>query len=294
MKLIVTGAGGQLGLELIGCIKKTDIDAVGFTRQELDITSASQIDSALVKHAPDILVNAAAYTKVDAAETDRERAYAVNTKAAGLLADGCKKSNTILVHVSTDYVFDGRKQTLYDESDAVSPLNVYGTTKAQGESLVRKNLSRHLIVRTSWLYSAHGQNFVKTMMGLAGKNDVLRVVGDQYGSPTSATDLAEAILSMAAQVCTSARPPWGTYHYCCRGVASWHDFAAEIIRLMPAPPDGRSVRTEPIPTSAYPTAATRPQHSGLNCHLFETTFMRHPPAWTDALKPVVKQLLQTA
>lgn len=294
MKLVVTGAGGQLGQELIGCAENSDLEVVGVTRQELDITSASQINSVLTKHAPGIVINAAAYTKVDAAETDRERAYAVNTTAAGLLAQWCQKSKCILIHLSTDYVFDGQKKSPYIETDPIGPLNVYGTTKAQGEALVRKQLSRHVIVRTSWLYGNHGQNFVKTIIGLARNNEVLRIVADQYGSPTSAVDLAEAILSMAGRLDPGTLAAWGTYHYCCRGVVSWHDFAAEIIRQMPLPHDGRAVRTEPIPTEAYPTAAKRPQYSGLDCRLFETTFGRRPLSWTDALTPVVSRLMRTA
>lgn len=294
MKFAVTGAGGQLGLELIRIAENSGIELQGFTREQLDITSAEQIEAALVEYQPDILINAAAYTNVDAAESNHERAYAVNATAAGLLADWCRGSKTILVHISTDYVFDGRKSTDYLESDAVSPLNVYGTTKAQGEALVRKNLPRHLILRTSWLYSPHGKNFVKTIIGLAAKNDVLRVVADQYGSPTSATVLAEAIFNMTAQLSAFSRSPWGTYHYCCRGIVSWHDLAAEILRLMSPRPDGRAVRTKPIPTNDYPTAATRPKRSGLDCHLFQDRFQHRCPAWDKALEPVVKQLTQSS
>jgi dTDP-4-dehydrorhamnose reductase len=291
MKIVVTGAGGQLGRELIRYAASPGLELTGVTREQLDITSSRQIDAVLTKCAPEVIINTAAYTQVDAAESDPERAFAVNATGAGLLAQWCRNSGCMLVHVSTDYVFDGRKRFPYIESDAVAPVNVYGASKAKGETLVRERLLQHLIVRTSWLYGPYGKNFVKTIIALAGKKEVLPVVADQYGSPTSTYDLAGAILKMTADLKTNPSPPWGTYHYCCRGVVSWHDFAAEIIRRLPRQPAGRHVRTEPIPTSAYPTPARRPAYSGLDCTLFETTFDRRPAEWTEALEPVVTQIL---
>lgn len=290
MRIAVTGSRGQLGRELMSGASNSAVEVVGFDIQEMDITSADQIDAVLSKCNPHAVINAAAYTQVDAAENDRDRAQAVNATAAGLLADWCRRAGSFLVHISTDYVFNGQKGALYVESDITDPLSVYGATKAQGEQLVRERLTQHLIVRTSWLYSRHGQNFVKTIIGLSGKRDVLRIVSDQYGSPTSAADLAGAILAMIAHVDKSPDGAWGTYHYCCRGVASWYEFAAEIVRLMPHPPDGRRISVEPISTEQYPTAAKRPAYSGLDCRKFTSVFKCRPRKWAEALKPVVARL----
>jgi dTDP-4-dehydrorhamnose reductase len=290
MRIVITGSHGQLGSELISGASRRALEVIGLDIQEMDITSADQIDAVLSKYNPHAVINAAAYTQVDAAENDRDRAHAVNATAAGLLADWCRRSGSFLVHISTDYVFNGQKGALYVESDITDPLSVYGATKAQGELLVREHLPQHLIVRTSWLYSRHGQNFVKTIIGLSREREVLRIVSDQYGSPTNAADLAGAILTMITHVNKNPGDAWGTYHYCCKGVASWYEFAAEIVRLMPNPPDGRQISVEPISTEEYPAAARRPVYSGLDCRKFESVFKYRLRKWTEALKPVVDQL----
>jgi dTDP-4-dehydrorhamnose reductase len=199
-----------------------------------------------------------------------------------------------MVHVSTDYVFSGRKGQAYIESDATDPISVYGASKAQGEVLVRDNLQQHLILRTSWLYSIHGQNFVKTVLELCRKQDVLRIVSDQYGSPTSATDLAGAIWRVITFMDQHPDGPWGTYHFCSRGVASWYDFAAEIIRLLPGESSGHGITIEPIATADYPTAAKRPVYSALDCRKLEAAFGCRPPDWQASLAPVVASLTSPA
>ena len=290
MRIAITGCRGQLGRELIRCAARRPLQTFCTDVQEMDITSADQIDSVLSRFKPEAVVNAAAYTQVDAAERDRELAYAVNTTAPGLLADWCRRAGAFLVHVSTDYVFSGNKGDLYTESDATDPLSVYGSTKEQGEGLVRERLTRHLIVRTSWLYSIHGRNFVKTVLDLCRTGKALRIVADQYGSPTSAAELAEAILAMIAHMHKRADGPWGTYHFCSRGVVSWYDFATEIVRLMPVPPEGRRATVEAISTEQYPTAAKRPVFSGLDCSKFESVFGYAPQPWAESLKPVIAEL----
>ena len=290
MRVAITGCRGQLGRELVRTAADPLLETFCTDVEEMDITSAGQIDAVLSEFNPHVIVNAAAYTRVDAAETESDLAYAVNATAPGLLADWCRRSESFLVHISTDYVFSGRKGGAYVESDVTDPISVYGSSKAQGEKLVRERLPQHLIVRTSWLYSIHGQNFVKTILALCRKLDVLRIVADQYGSPTHAADLAKGIWAMIAHMHRHPDGPWGTYHFCSRGVASWHDFATEIVRLRPAPPGGRRIRVEAIGTADYPTAAPRPAYSALDCSKLAANFGYRPPEWREALEPVVLSL----
>ena len=290
MRIAITGCRGQLGRELISAMAHPALETFCTDIEEMDITSAEQIDAVLSKYKPHAIINAAAYTQVDAAEVDRDLAYAVNATAPGLLAEWCHRSGAFLVHVSTDYVFNGRKGSAYVETDATDPLSVYGATKAQGETAVRESLPKHLIVRTSWLYSIHGQNFVKTILKLCRKKNELQIVTDQYGSPTSAADLAGAIWAMVARIEKHPNGPWGTYHFCCKGVVSWYDFAAEIVRLMPELPGDPQIRINPIPTVDYPTAAERPAYSALDCSKFEAIFGYSPPEWRESLRAVIASL----
>ena len=290
MRVAITGCKGQLGRELISTAVHPAIEIFCTDVQEMDITSSDQINAVLSGFKPHAVINAAAYTQVDAAETERDLAFAINAAAPGLLAEWCSRSGACLVHVSTDYVFNGRKGAPYIETDAVDPLSLYGASKAEGEIRVRKHLARHFIVRTSWLYSTHGQNFVKTVLGLSRKQETLRIVSDQYGSPTSATNLAEAIWTIINRIESSPEDLWGTYHFCSRGVVSWYEFASEIVASLPAGPNGRRARVTPITTSEYPTQAERPAYSALDCSKFETTFEFGLSNWTDSLKPVVKAL----
>jgi dTDP-4-dehydrorhamnose reductase len=294
MRVAITGCRGQLGRELVTTATDPLLETYCTDVEEMDITSPDQIDAALTKFNPQVIINAAAYTRVDAAESESELAFAVNATAPALLADWCRRSGAFLVHISTDYVFSGRKGEAYIESDATDPISVYGASKARGERLVRERLPHHLIVRTSWLYSIHGQNFVKTVLALCRKMDVLRIVADQYGSPTNAADLAKGVWSMIAHMDRHADGPWGTYHFCSRGVASWHDFATEIVRLRSLPTGGRQVRVEAITTADYPTAAARPTYSVLDCSKLEANFGCRPPEWREALRPVVQSLTGTA
>ena len=260
-------------------------------RPTVDITDLPSLSTVFAAHRPALVINAAAYTAVDKAETDVDAARAANQEGPARLAVLCQTTGAALVHLSTDYVFDGRKPSPYREDDPVAPLNVYGLTKAAGEEAVRGSLSRHIILRTAWVYSPVGHNFMTTMLRLGQERDVVRVVADQIGSPTSADDLAAAILDIAPRL--AAEPDgsrlWGTYHLTGAGETSWHGFAAEIFKL--AQSAGRKVpRLEAITTQEYPAPAVRPLHCILDTSKFRQTFGLTLPAWQDSVPACFKRL----
>lgn len=284
MKVLVLGSKGQLGQALMGQFKKTDDYRVfGVDLPDFDITDKDQVYSVIHRAKPDWVVNASAYTLVDQAESDREKAFKVNRDGPAFLAKACSALGIPLIHLSTDYVFDGTKGEPYSESDPIAPLGVYGMSKAEGEMEVRKNCREHVIVRTSWLYGVHGRNFVKTMAGLAGERETIRVVHDQFGCPTFAGDLADALLTVMTTVRAGGEDVWGTYHCCNKGVTSWYGFACEIIERI------RNVRPLaareiiPIPGSDYPTPAKRPSYSALDCSFMEETFTIRMKDWKESL-----------
>ncbi|MGB6383068.1 MAG: dTDP-4-dehydrorhamnose reductase, partial [Syntrophobacteria bacterium] len=207
------------------------------------------------------------------------------------LASACGKAGIPLVHISTDYVFDGQKQGAYLETDPVSPLSVYGKSKAAGEVEVREHLKEHLILRTGWLYGVHGHNFVKTMLRLGREREKVQVVTDQYGCPTYAADLAETILRIAAKLLDGRQVHWGTYHYCGKGVTSWHGFAEAIFNLARKYVPLKVKQTEAITTAEYPTAAKRPANSVLDCSLFRSHFGFAPKPWNESLARMLHQVL---
>jgi dTDP-4-dehydrorhamnose reductase len=237
------------------------------------------------------VVNAAGYTAVDEAESEPELAFAVNRDGPAYLASACGKAGIPLVHISTDYVFDGQKKGAYLVTDPVSPLSVYGKSKAAGEVEVREHLREHLILRTGWLYGVYGHNFVKTMLRLGREREVVQVVADQYGCPTYAADLAETILRIAAQFLQGGRVHWGTYHYCGKGVTTWHGFAEEIFDIAREYVLLRVKRLEPISTAEYSTVAKRPANSVLDCSFFETHFGFSPEPWKESLSRMIHQVL---
>ena len=287
MKLLVTGANGQVGRELV---KQGKQEVVGLGREALDITNRAAVRRAVEQHAPDVVVNAAAYTAVDRAEDEPERAHSVNCDGPAHLAEACADTGIPLVHISTDYVFDGERGSPYTERDAVNPLGVYGQSKWAGEEAVRKHLDRHVILRTSWVFGAYGANFVRTMLRLMRERDVVRVVDDQWGNPTAAADIAHAILQVARQIEQRDEVRWGTFHFAGQPAATWHGFAEAILEEARRHGSVRVESVEPIPTSAYSTAAPRPADSRLDCSRFAEIWGTEAPPWRPALRAVVSSL----
>jgi dTDP-4-dehydrorhamnose reductase len=244
---------------------------------------------------PDVVVNAAAYTAVDDAQGDRALAYAVNAEGPGFLAEECCRRRIPLIHLSTDYVFDGTSVAPYREIDPINPINVYGCSKAAGEGAVRQRQPQHIIVRTSWVYASHGRNFLRTMLRLARERDDVGVVADQVGGPTSAADIAAAIAGMVAQIAPSRgrseSAPWGTYHFAARGETSWHGFAERIFDHLRGAGE-RTPMLRPIAAADYPSRVQRPAHSTLDCSLIEQTFGVARPRWQDSLASVLGQLVE--
>ncbi|HYD90577.1 MAG TPA: dTDP-4-dehydrorhamnose reductase [Flavobacterium sp.] len=273
MVVLVTGASGQLGqaLQSIGPEYK-DITFYFASSREADITDISGLETIFSRIAPDYCINAAAYTAVDKAESDSENAYKVNVEGAANIAKVCNKYNTALIHVSTDFVFDGNKTTPYTEEDETNPQGVYGRTKREGEIEIKKNLREHYIVRTSWLYSQYGNNFMKTMLRLAAERESLGVVNDQTGTPTHAVDLARAIMT----IITSRIKQYGVYHYSNEGETTWYGFADKIFEV-----NAIDIDLKPIPTEAYPTPAKRPAYSVLDKSKIKKVFGIEISNWED-------------
>jgi dTDP-4-dehydrorhamnose reductase len=292
MKILVIGSKGQLGHELLIQGNNLDYKILPADLPDLDITDKAQVKYWLEKFQPSLVVNAAAYTNVDKAETEQNLAFAVNRDGPANLAEACAKFEIPLIHISTDFIFDGKKSSPYIESDPVSPLSIYGKSKQEGENEVRSRLKKHIILRTAWLYGVHGQNFVKTMLRLGREKQVISVVADQFGSPTSAADLAAAILNIISRIKYNPDITWGTYHYCSQGITTWHGFTEEILSLARQYISIKTKDVKPISTAEYPTKATRPCFSALDCGLIKKNFGINIKPWQDSLKTVIRQLCQ--
>ena len=284
-KILLTGVTGQVGQEL----QKTLVplgEVVSVTRQDLDLTEPEQIRRAIAELKPDLLVNAAAYTAVDKAETEPKLATAINGVAPTIMAESAQQLGATLVHISTDYVFNGQNYTPYAEEDPPAPLGVYGKSKLMGEEGVRNNCDRHIILRTAWVYGSRGHgNFVKTMLRLGAEREQLRVVSDQIGSPTWSYDIAAAITKLVSQSVT------GTYNFSSSGVASWYDFAVAI--FSEADRLGFPLKIKeiiPITTAEYPTPAQRPAYSVLSKVKITQTLDNYPPHWQQSLKQMLSEL----
>lgn len=269
MKLLVTGAKGQVGSALCRLGARSPFEVIGLDSSALDITDLSAINIAMDRFQPDLLINAAAYTAVDRAESEPDKAESVNAIAAGNLAKVAAFRKIPMIHISTDYVFDGSKAEPYIETDPVAPLGVYGRTKLQGEKLVQKHHNSSIILRTSWVFGVEGNNFPKTMLRLAKERPELGVVADQRGCPTFADDIAAAILAIASQYERTGNLPWGIYHYVGKGACSWYEFATTIFEYAQAAGVISIVpKLKALATNEYPTAAKRPANSVLDCQKF--------------------------
>lgn len=283
--ILVTGSNGQLGNELQQLAPDFAEYAFLFaTKEELNIADASATEKYFSEHSINYCVNCAAYTAVDKAESEPEQAFLMNTTAVGTLARICERNKAQLIHISTDYVFDGTADKPYKETDPTNPVSVYGKSKLQGEELAIQNAPSTIIIRTAWLYSSFKNNFVKTMLRLMKEKERINVVSDQFGCPTYAADLAAAIMQIITSNQSKASP--GIYHYCNAGITNWYEFAVVIQELI-----NSSCIVNPIPTSQYPTAAKRPGYSVLDTAKIKETFSVTVPEWKESLRKGLDKLI---
>lgn len=292
MRILIIGKTGQVASELSRVTWPDDAVVMQMGREQCDLRDLSAIRTALDTAAADIVINAAAYTAVDRAEWEPELAKALNETCPGELALRCARSGAALIHLSTDYVFDGGKHGPYLEDDAINPLSVYGRTKAGGEANIRAVLDRHVILRTSWVFSSRGNNFVKTILKLAREKPELHVVDDQIGAPTAASDIAGAISTLSAAI-GEGRARWGTFHFTSANPTSWFGFANAIVHANQRW-GGAACPIHPIATADYPTAATRPLNSVLNCERIRESYGINQPSWQLALGKTVAELAEGA
>lgn len=299
MVVLVTGANGQLGQAIQSVAGKfPSIDFVFCTSSELNIVDKTNCETVFEKYKPNFCINAAAYTAVDKAESEPEKAFAINVTGAQNIAEVCKKHDAILLHVSTDFVFDAKFVdgiAYYDrelrlplksekgltETDVPFPAGIYGLTKLQGEQAIASTWEKHFIVRTSWVYSQFANNFMKTMLRLASERDTLSVVSDQIGTPTNAVDLAEALVTIITEHSKRNTEHYGIYNFSNEGQCSWYDFAKEIFRV-----NNISINLQAIPTTAYPTPAKRPAYSVLDKSKIKTVFGVEIEKWEESLKTI--------
>jgi dTDP-4-dehydrorhamnose reductase len=282
MVVLVTGVNGQLGQAIQSVAGNfPSLDLIFCSSSELNITDTTNCESVFEKFKPNFCINTAAYTAVDKAETEPEKAYAINVVGAQNLAQVCKTFDTVLLHVSTDFVFDGLANQPYLEDDVPNPTGVYGATKLQGEQAIASTWNKHFIIRTSWVYSQFANNFMKTMLRLASERDSLSVVSDQIGTPTNAVDLAECLLTIIStqHPTPNTQHPFGIYNYSNEGQCSWYEFATEIFKQYQL-----SVNVNPIPSSAYPTPAKRPAYSVLDKSKIKTVFGINISNWQEQIK----------
>ena len=292
-RVLVTGADGQLGRALLKKFEGS-AEVVGCNRGSVDLSNAELIRRKVREVAPDIIINAGAFTAVDRAESERDLAMAVNGTAPGVLAEEARRASALLIHYSTDYVFDGSKDRPWVENDATNPLNVYGASKLAGEEAIRAAGGEYLIFRTSWVYAPEGKNFVLTMLRLGRERDSLNVVDDQVGAPTTAAELAQATHTIIIGILENkfgASANWaGTYHMTCGDSVSWCGFARAIFDRAPELLDGKKPKVNPIATSEYPTPAKRPRNSVLANDKLQRTFGVQLASWQTALDEVLGEI----
>lgn len=284
MRILVAGGQGQVGSALAQLGLEQNLDLVALGRQDLDITSADSVSFVFAKYQPDLLINAAAYTAVEDAENEPELAFAINEKAIALLAEACVQRGIPMLHISTDYVFDGLKDGAYVETDPVNPMSVYAKSKEAGERLLRERLDKHIILRTSWVFGVQGNNFVRTVVRMAKVRDRLEIVDDQCGGPTSARAIAHVLLEIASQLNVHRTVAWGTYHFSQKPYVSRYQFALAIVEqarnscLIDHPVD-----TIPISSRDFSTSVMRPGNSRLESKLLEINFKIKASSWLNDL-----------
>ncbi len=288
----MAGAQGQIARSLVEAAEEHGIFLAAIGRPELDLTKPDTLSRSIEKVRPDFVINAAAYTAVDKAEDNSNEAFSINQTGAGFLSAACSKFNIPVVHLSTDYVFDGTKDTAYSEQDITAPLGVYGHSKLKGEKAVSTANPNHLILRTAWVYSPFGNNFVKVMLKLGQTRDQLSVVDDQLGSPTYAPHLARCILQLIDHQHKSGQADrfWGIYNIAGSGAATWCGLAREIFKIS-SDSGGPVARVSPITTAEYPTSARRPANSRLDCSRLKEIFNITMPKWQDGVVDCIKRLL---
>jgi dTDP-4-dehydrorhamnose reductase len=297
MKILLTGRDGQLGFELVRALAPLgEVLAVG--RADCDLADAGALRALVRSHAPDLIVNPAAWTAVDRAESEPDLAFAINAGAPGILGEEAARLGSLVVHYSTDYVFDGAGQAPYTEADTPAPHSVYGSSKLAGERALAQACARHLILRASWVLGVHGGNFAKTMLRLAAEREVLSVVDDQVGAPTSAALLADLTAHLVRQYAREDRDafPYGTYHVAAAGETSWYEYARFVLDAARAA--GKPLRTgadgvRPVSTAAFPSAARRPANSRLDTSLFRDTFGLRLPPWQEGVREVLRHILRS-
>jgi dTDP-4-dehydrorhamnose reductase len=290
-RVLVVGSKGMLARDLLTRLRQGGLQVEGLDLPELDITRFGQVHSSIGSSTPGVVINCAAYTSVDKAESERDAAFSVNRDGPANLADACMSFKIPLIHISTDYVFDGRAHVPYREDAQPNPLGVYGKSKWEGEEAIRRRLREHIIVRTAWLFGAHGRNFPKTILELAREREELRVIADQRGCPTWTGDLADALTKMTTEAMRRENDKiWGTYHFCGSGLTTWHGFAESIIRNAMNREALRTRRVVPITTDEYPTPTRRPAWSVLDCRKVGRVFGIVPPDWQIGLAKMMDEL----
>lgn len=273
MKVLVTGANGQLGYDVVKELQKQNIECYGAARKDFDIVDFNGTEKFIANYMPDVVIHCAAYTYVDKAEDEQGLCYLVNASATENIAEICKKINAKMLYISTDYVFDGTKDGFYEVEDEPNPINVYGKTKLLGEQAVERILDKYFIVRISWVFGEHGNNFVKTMLRLGKERKEINVVADQYGSPTYTADLAPLLVEMIQT------DKYGIYYATNEGICTWAEFAEEIFKIA-----GMDVKVNHITTAEYPTRAQRPMNSRLSKKSLQINNFKYLKLWNDALR----------
>lgn len=289
MKVLVTGANGQVGSEVVNRAQNYGMEIVSLDRDQLDISDDKSVLKLIVTHNPLVIINAAAYTAVDKAEEEQQQAYAINQHGVENLVEACKSLDIPLFHISTDYVFDGEKIGAYLESDQPNPQSNYGKSKLQGDMAASK-WHKHIILRVAWVFGVKGNNFVKTMLRLGRDKSELSIVNDQTGAPTFAGDIAEVLLNLCQQYKDSHQLKWGVYHYTGKDAVTWFQFAQEIFKQALRLGVLSSIpKLKPIETSKYPTPAQRPKNSVLNCSKINKAFNIEFKDWRIGLEQVILQ-----